>query len=60
MFINVIFLYDGRMVITFNYRKGMDTNTFGTLNTALAAKIMMSNLKPLPAAYSTNSVGAAR
>ena len=35
-FINAIFLYDDKMVITFNYKDGTDTITFDDLKTALA------------------------
>ena len=34
-FINAIFLYDDKMVITFNYKDGTDTITFDDLKTAL-------------------------
>ena len=34
-FVNAIFLYDDKMVITFNYKDGTDTVTFGDLKTAL-------------------------
>ena len=34
-FINAIFLYDDKMVITFNYKDGTDTVTFDDLKTAL-------------------------
>ena len=35
-FINAIFLYDDKMVITFNYKEGTTTITFDDLKTALA------------------------
>ena len=35
-FINAIFLYDDKLVITFNYKDGTDTITFDDLKTALA------------------------
>ena len=34
-FVNAIFLYDDKMVITFNYKDGTDTVTFDDLKTAL-------------------------
>ena len=34
-FINAIFLYDDKMVITFNYKDGTDTITFNDLKAAL-------------------------
>ena len=35
-FINAIFLYDDKMVVTFNYKEGTTTITFDDLKTALA------------------------
>ena len=43
-FINAIFLYDDKMVITFNYKDGTDTITFDDLKTALAGKKTGSDL----------------
>ena len=43
-FINAIFLYDDKMVITFNYKDGTDTITFDDLKTALADKNTGSDL----------------
>ena len=34
-FVNAIFLYDDKMVITFNYKDGTDTITFDDLKAAL-------------------------
>ena len=35
-FVNAIYLYDDKMVITYNYKDGTDTITFGDVQTALA------------------------
>ena len=43
-FINAIFLYDDKMVITFNYKEGTTTITFDDLKTALADKKTGSDL----------------
>ena len=43
-FINAIFLYDDKMVITFNYKDGTDTITFDDLKTALADQKTGSDL----------------
>ena len=43
-FINAIFLYDDKMVITFNYKEGATTITFGDLKTALADQKTGSDL----------------
>lgn len=43
-FINAIFLYDDKMVITFNYKDGTDTVTFDDLKTALSNKNTGSDL----------------
>ena len=48
-FINAIFLYDDKMVITFNYKDGTDTITFDDLKTALADKNTGSDLDCLTA-----------
>lgn len=37
-FTNAIFLYDNKMVITFNYKDGTDTITFDDLKAALNGK----------------------
>lgn len=50
-FINAIFLYDDKMVITFNYKDGTDTITFDDLKTALADKNTGSDLDCLTAPY---------
>ena len=43
-FVNAIFLYDDKMVITFNYKDGTDTITFDDLKTALVDKKTGSDL----------------
>ena len=43
-FINAIFLYDDKIVITFNYKDGTDTITFDDLKTALAHQKTGSDL----------------
>ena len=37
-FINAIFLYDDKMVITFNYKEGTKTITFAELQEAISDK----------------------
>ncbi len=44
IFINAIFLYDDKMVITFNYKEGATTITFDDLKTALADQKTGSDL----------------
>ena len=48
-FINAIFLYDDKMVITFNYKDGTDTITFDDLKAALDSKNTGSDLYCLTA-----------
>jgi len=43
-FVNAIFLYDDKMVITFNYKDGTSTITFDDLNAALAKQNTGSDL----------------
>ena len=43
-FINAIFLYDDKMVITFNYKEGTKTITFDDVKTALAKENMGSDM----------------
>ncbi len=43
-FVNAIYLYDDKMVVTFNYKDGTKTITFDEVNTALAEKDTGSNL----------------
>ncbi len=43
-FINAIFLYDDKMVITFNYKEGATTITFDDFKTALADQKKCSDL----------------
>lgn len=48
-FVNAIFLYDDKMVITFNYKEGTTTITFDDLKTALADQKTGSDLDCLGA-----------
>lgn len=48
-FINAIFLYDDKMVITFNYKDGTDTISFDALKVALDGQNMGSDLDCLTA-----------
>ena len=48
-FINAIFLYDDKMVITFNYKEGTDTITFDDLKASPAAEKSGSDLDCLTA-----------
>ena len=48
-FINAIFLYDDKMVITFNYKEGTDTITFDDLKVSPAAEKSGSDLDCLTA-----------
>ena len=50
-FINAIFLYDDKMVITFNYKEGTTTVTFAKLNAALAEQKTGSDLDCSTALY---------
>ena len=50
-FINAIFLYGDKMVITFNYKEGTTTITFADLNAALATQKTGSDLDCLTAPY---------
>ena len=43
-FVNAIYLYDDKMLITFNYKDGTKTITFDEATTALANKDTGSNL----------------
>ena len=43
-FVNAIFLYDDKMVITFNYKDGTDTITFDDLKASLPDKRIGSDL----------------
>ena len=52
-FINAIFLYDDKMVITFNYKEGTTTITFDDLKTALADQKTGSDLDCSTAPKST-------
>ena len=55
-FINAIFLYDDKMVITFNYKEGTKTITFAELQEAISNKIG-SDLDCIPAPRSPNPKG---
>ena len=59
-FVNAIFLYDDKMVITFNYKDGTSTITFDDLNAALAEQNMGSDLDCSGAPKSRSAIGAAR
>ena len=48
-FVNAIFLYDDKMVITFNYKDGTDTITFDDLKAALDKEKTGSDLDCLTA-----------
>lgn len=50
-FVNAIYLYDDKMLITFNYKDGTKTITFDEATTALANKDTGSNLDCLGAPY---------
>ncbi len=53
-FVNAIFLYDDKMVITFNYKEGTTTITFAELNAALAEQKTGSDLDCSTAPRQTN------
>ncbi len=53
-FVNAIFLYDDKMVITFNYKEGTTTVTFAELNAALAEQKTGSDLDCSTAPRQTN------
>ncbi len=59
-FINVIFLYDDKMVITFNSKEGMQTISFDTLKEALSEQGSGSDLdcRGVPSAPNESSFGA--
>lgn len=48
-FVNAIFLYDDKMVITFNYKEGTDTITFDDLRSSPAAEKSGSDMDCLTA-----------
>ena len=54
-FVNAIFLYDDKMVITFNYKEGTTTITFDDLKAALDGKNTGSDLDCLTAPDSKSS-----
>ena len=56
-FVNAIYLYDDKMLITFNYKDGTKTITFDEATTALANKDTGSNLDCLGAPNTEASVG---
>ena len=51
VFINAIFLYDDKMVITFNYKEGTETIAFDTLKEALSEQASGSDLDCLGAPF---------
>ena len=51
VFINAIFLYDDKMVITFNYKEGTETIAFDTLKEALSEQASGSDLDCLAAPF---------
>ena len=59
-FVNAIFLYDDKMVITFNYKDGADTITFDDLKAALADKKTGSDLDCSTAPKAVGSKRACR
>lgn len=56
-FVNAIYLYDDKMLITFNYKDGTKTITFDEATTALANKDTGSNLDCLAAPNTEAPVG---
>lgn len=48
-FVNAIYLYDDKLIITFNYKEGSQTVTFGDIKTALSQKNTGSDLDCLTA-----------
>lgn len=56
-FVNAIYLYDDKMLITFNYKDGTKTITFDEATTALANKDTGSNLDCLGAPNTEAPVG---
>lgn len=57
-FVNAIFLYDDKMVITFNYKEGTDTITFDDLRSSPAAEKSGSDMDCLTAPKRPNSIDA--
>lgn len=55
-FVNAIYLYDDKMLITFNYKDGTKTITFDEATTALANKDTGSNLDCLVHHISTQAM----
>ena len=55
-FVNAIYLYDDKMLITFNYKDGTKTITFDEATTALANKDTGSNLDCLGAPRQNNTM----
>ena len=50
-FTNAIFMYDDKMVITFNYKEGTETIAFDTLKEALSEQASGSDLDCLAAPF---------
>ncbi len=48
-FVNAIYLYDDKLIITFNYKEGSQTVTFGDIKTALSQENIGSDLDCLGA-----------
>ena len=48
-FVNAIYLYDDKLIITFNYKEGSQTVTFGDIKTALSQENIGSDLDCLTA-----------
>ena len=61
-FINAIFLYDDKLVITFNYKEGTKTITFDDLKTALDKESIGSDLdcSSAPQRYGSNDTNCYR
>ena len=57
-FVNAIYLYDDKLIITFNYKEGSQTVTFGDIKTALSQENIGSDLDCLtaPNQYNPNLV----
>ena len=57
-FVNAIYLYDDKLIITFNYKEGSQTVTFGDIKTALSQENIGSDLDCLtaPNQYNPNQI----
>lgn len=59
-FVNAIFLYDDKVVITFNFREGSKTITFSDLQQAIENRVNgsdMNSVTPLPGALKIKAPG---